>query len=161
MNETFTAKRAVWKYTQTIEAGPSDVFPLLCPVREAEWLDGWRYKMIYSQSGVAEAGCVFTTPGQGEADTVWVISRHDQEKLRVEFARFTPENRVCTLGIQVEDAGPKRSFVHIAYVYTGISDAGNRFIDGFTEERFLSAVRFWEDAMNHFLKTGEKLARET
>lgn len=43
----FTARRITRTYHQTINAVPETVFPLLCPVREAEWLDGWQYAMIY------------------------------------------------------------------------------------------------------------------
>lgn len=43
----FTAKRITRTYGQTINASPEQVFPLICPVRETEWLDGWRYRMIY------------------------------------------------------------------------------------------------------------------
>jgi len=52
----FKAKRNTYSYRQIIHARPDVVFPLLCPVREAEWLDGWDYKMIYSESGVVEEG---------------------------------------------------------------------------------------------------------
>jgi hypothetical protein len=45
---------------QTINAPPDAVFPLICPVREAEWLDGWRYTMLFSVSGVVEQGAVFS-----------------------------------------------------------------------------------------------------
>ena len=47
-NPRFTARRIIHTYRQTIDATPEKVFPLLCPVREAEWLDGWQYAMIYS-----------------------------------------------------------------------------------------------------------------
>lgn len=77
------------------------VFPLLCPVREAEWLDGWRYTMIYSQSGLVEEGAVFRTPHEGEPDTVWVVTHHDPVHRRVEFTRFTHQSRVCVLKIGV------------------------------------------------------------
>ena len=36
----FKAKRVIRGYCQTINAKPADVFPLLCPVKEAQWLDG-------------------------------------------------------------------------------------------------------------------------
>ena len=51
------------------------------------------------------------------------------------------------------------SFVDISYTYTAVSPAGNKFIDGFTEEIFLEAVAFWEESMNHFLETGERLKK--
>lgn len=158
-NMEFRPKRITRKYRQTINATPEKVFPLLCPVREAEWLDGWRYKMIYSESGLVEEGVVFSTPGEGEADTIWVVTKHDPEIDVVEFVRFTPNAKTCVLKVAVKPKNINCSFVDIAYSYTGITDAGNIFIENFTEEAFLEAVTFWEKSMNHFLKTGEKLKR--
>ena len=57
----FRGNRITHEYTQTNAAPPSAVFPLLCPVRETDWVPGWQYRMIYSLSGM-EAGCVFATP---------------------------------------------------------------------------------------------------
>ena len=36
---------------QVLNAPPATVFPLLCPVREAEWVPGWTVRMIHSASG--------------------------------------------------------------------------------------------------------------
>ena len=60
---TIDSGRTVRSYTQRIEAPPDSVFPLLCPVREAEWLAGWSevLEMVHSDSGLAEDGCVFMT----------------------------------------------------------------------------------------------------
>ena len=69
----FVPQRITRTYRQTINAPPEKVFPLLCPVREAEWLDGWCYNMTYSASGLVEKGAVFSTPAEGEADTVWIV----------------------------------------------------------------------------------------
>ena len=156
----FTARTITRTYCQTIDASPEVVFPLLCPVREAEWLDGWQYTMLFSQSGLVEEGAVFSTPGDGEEDTVWIVTRHDAVRRAVEFTRFTPGSRVCVLriGVGPQDAG--RSLVDIAYTYTAITPAGNAFIDRFTRESFLGAVTFWEASMNHWLKTGARLARK-
>ena len=65
---------------------PSLGYPLLCPVREADWFDGWQYNMIYSESGLVEEGAVFTTPHEGEEDTVWIVKKHDPKKHEVAFA---------------------------------------------------------------------------
>jgi len=157
--EPFTAKRITRTYCQTINATPEQVFPLLCPVREAEWLDGWRYTMIHSESGLVEEGAVFSTPANGEEDTVWIVTRHDPARRAVEFTRFTHGSRVCVLRIGVRPKGDGRSLVEVAYTYTAITPAGNASLDAFTEEAFLKAVTFWERSMNHWLGTGERLAR--
>jgi hypothetical protein len=155
----FIARRITRRYRQTIGAPPESVFPLLCPVREAEWLDGWRYAMIYSESGMIEEGAVFSTPHEGEEDTVWIVTKHDPEKWEIEFTRFTPNSRTCVLRIAVGADTENRSLVDIAYTYTATTPAGNDFIEGLTEETFLKAVVFWETSMNHFLETGEKLIK--
>ena len=51
-------------------------FPLLCPVREAEWIDGWNPVLILTQSGFAEQDCVFVTDAKFH-DAIWYITRHD------------------------------------------------------------------------------------
>lgn len=153
------AKRLTRTYTQTIDAPPERVFPLLCPVREAEWLDGWRHRMICSESGLVEEGAVFSTPGTGEPDTVWVVTRHDPANRLVEFTRFTHESRVCVLRIAVRPNDEGRALVDVAYTYTAVSPAGNASLDQFTEAAFLEAVTFWERSMNHWLATGERLPK--
>ena len=60
----FQATRVTHEYSQTNDAPPEKVFPLLCPVREEEWVPGWQGRVIYSQSGVAESSCVFATPNE-------------------------------------------------------------------------------------------------
>ena len=156
---TFTPKRVTRTYRQTINATPEKVFPLLCPVREAEWLDGWRYNMIYSESGFAEEGAVFSTPFEGEVDTVWIITKHDPINHKIEFARFTPSSKTCLLRVAVKSKDRDTSYVNISYTYTAIRPAGNGFIDNFTKETFLKAVTFWEQAMNYFLETGMKFKK--
>ena len=158
-NSGFTARRTTRTYRQTINATPERVFPLLCPVREAEWLDGWQYAMIYAESGLIEEGAVFSTPHEGEADTVWIVTRHDPGKREIEFARFTPGSRTCVLRIAVSAKAEHSSFVDIFYTYTGTTPAGNAFLESLTEEAFVEAVVFWEKSVNYFLETGEKLIR--
>ena len=155
----FKSQRVVRAYRQTIEARPDVVFPLLCPVREVEWLDGFVFTMIYSASGVVEAGAVFSTAAPGEQDTVWMVTQHDPTARRAQFARVTPNSRTCTLTIAVEACDADRSFVDVSYTYTSIAESGNTFIDEWTEDVFMGAVVFWEQSMNHFLKTGARLNR--
>jgi hypothetical protein len=155
----FIARRTTKTYCQTIHAIPERVFPLLCPVREAEWLDGCQYTMIYSESGLVEEGAVFSTPHDGEAETVWIVTRHDPTTREIEFVRLTPSSRICVLRIAVRAKGESSSFVDISYTYTGTTPAGNAFIDRLTHEAFVEAVSFWEESMNYFLRTGKKLIK--
>ncbi|MBW2468639.1 MAG: hypothetical protein JRE62_05025, partial [Deltaproteobacteria bacterium] len=44
-DSNFKAKRVTRQYVQTIDAAPSEVHALICPVKEAEWLEGWDYDL--------------------------------------------------------------------------------------------------------------------
>jgi hypothetical protein len=116
--------------------------------------------MIYSESGLIEEGAVFSTPHEGEADTVWIVTKHDPGTREVEFTRFTPGSRICVLRIAVSAKAGTSSFVDISYTYTATTLAGNAFIESLTGEVFAEAVGFWERSMNYFLDTGKQLIRE-
>jgi len=113
--------------------------------------------MIYSESGLVEEGAIFSTPYEGEEDTVWIVTKHDSKTHEVEFTRFTHNSRTCLLKIAVKPKDKNSSYVDIPYTYTSITPAGNDFINNFTEAAFLEAVTFWEKSMNYFLETGERL----
>jgi hypothetical protein len=155
----FKANRVTRTYTQKIIASPDTVFPLLCPVREADWLDGWSYEWIYSDSGYAEEGGVFKSTEPDGAETFWLITKQDRENYRIEFVRMTPGSRVGKLSIQLTDNLGGTTSSTVSYTFTALTEAGNRFIDDYTEDRFKEAMIWWEKSINHFLKTGEKLKR--
>lgn len=154
---TFTAKRVTHTYTQKLDATPEQVFPLLCPVREAEWADGWEAKIIYSTSGLAEPNCIFLTAHDGEQTTVWVMTRHDPASHEVEFTTFTPGNRTGRTHIQLADNSDGTTDANITYTFTALSEAGNRFVEQHTEAAFQRDMRHWEQAMNHYLTSGKLL----
>ena len=158
-NIKFSPERMTREYQQTIHTTPEKIFPLLCPVREADWLDGWQYNMIYSKSGLVEEGAVFSTPCEGEEDTVWVVTKHDPKTYLIEFVRFTHRSRTCVLKVAVKSKDGNSSYVDVSYTYTGITPEGNDFLNHFTEDAFLGAVIFWEKSMNYFLETGERLTK--
>lgn len=156
-HSNFNAKRVSRSYVQSIQAPPSAVHSLICPVKEAEWLDGWDYQMIFSHSGLAEKGCVFTSRSAGEKDTIWLITKKDDAAHETVFARITPDSRVAEVTVRAEDGGQQTSRVHITYTITALNEAGNRFIENFTEENFIKDMKFWEATMNHYLETGNAL----
>lgn len=156
------SERITRRYTQRIEAPPEQVFPLICPVREAEWLDGWRegLEMTHSDSGVAEDGCVFRTRTPGRPETVWMIVRHDPEQRVVEFARVTTGLVATRLTIGVEAGGDASSLVRISYSFTPLGGEGVAFVrETHSEDAFRRDMAWWEASMNHWLRSGEILRR--
>jgi len=157
----FRGNRVEWEYIQTNPAPPEKVFPLLCPVREGDWLPEWQYRLIYSDSGVAELGCVFTTPGtpgSGSAERTWIVTEYDRANYRVGFVWIDPGRIITELGIQLEAAGTGVTHTKIRYRYTGLSEEGNRELESYDREWFEARLRNWETTMNHYLRTGKKMS---
>ena len=143
-------------YTQSITAPPDEVFPLLCPLRELDWAPGWQPDWVISNSGVAEQGCVFQTPGHdGSAAAVWVITEHDPGAGHVEMIKIIPEHTVMKLEISLEADGQGGTRSTVTYGHTAIGPAGERFVDECTEQWYEQFMQGWEAAMNHYLATGE------
>jgi hypothetical protein len=153
-------ERIVRRHTQRIEAPPEEVFPLICPVREAEWLDGWAdvCELIYSESRFAEKNCVFRTFGDAEPEMIWTISVHDPVRCVVEFVRVTAGLAASFLRVAISDGGDRTSDVEVTYAVTPFSEEGVRYAaNRYDAGKLRDAVRWWETSMNHFLRTGECL----
>jgi hypothetical protein len=131
----------------------------LCPVREADWIDGWQYDMIYSHSGLAEPGCVFTTPSPDNKTTTWYISEYDPKQFIIEFIRMTPAEMVVKISIRLTDNGNGTTTTDILYEYTSLSEEATRWIMEELDAAFRSNMSYWEKAIDHYLQTGTKLLK--
>jgi len=151
------ARRVTHEYTQTNDAPPETVFPLLCPVREADWVPGWQYKMIYSKSGVAEAGCVFTTPNDDGTQTTWLVTEYDPARLRIGFAWVNPGQVAAQIEISLKKNSRGTTTAVIRYTYTGLSTAGNQEVERYDKKLFEQKMQGWEAAINHYLRTGKAI----
>ena len=159
-----TPNRVSHTYVQRLVAPSSAVFPLLCPVREAEWIEGWEPIDVWSRSGVAETDCVFTTaaPDGSPHDAIWYITRHEPGNGFVEMLKVTPGVTACRLTIQLTAAAgaSQACEAEITYTHTSLGRAGDLFVAGFTAEYYVQFMRDWEARINHFLRTGTALAGE-
>ena len=142
-----------------IAAPAEEVFPLLCPVAETEWVQGWAPTLVLSHSGQVERDCVFTT-GIAPEDSTWIVSRHDPVGFQLEMFKFTQNHSVGRLEIAVSPGETARPVcvMSVTTTYTSLGNRGNGFVQEFTEPRYLESMRHWEKALNHYLDTGQKLS---
>jgi hypothetical protein len=148
--------RVSHSYTQHLKASPAAVFELLCPVRETEWVNDWRPKVVLSDSGYAEPGCIFITPGIPE-DALWMMTVHDREAFKLEIIKVIPGVVMGRIAVSLTPDGDSASKAEITYAYTSISDHGDRALEEFTESHFTSFMVTWEKELNHFLSEGTML----
>jgi hypothetical protein len=152
------SNRATHTYRQRLFAAPARVFPLLCPVRETEWAEGWLPDLVISSSGVAERDCVFITPDKPNK-AIWYVTRHEPENWFVEMLKVVPGVTACRLEIQLTPNGDE-CFADVTYSHTSIGAAGDEFVAAFTADFYQKFMQDWEQALNHFLKTESGLKHD-
>ncbi len=153
--ERINAKRIISEGTMHLSAAPERVFPLLCPVREHEWIDTWAARIVYTDSGLAEEGCVFTTSEHDGTETVWTISRYAPEAATIEFVVVTPGLFATRLAVAVRADGDG-SIALWRRTFTALSEAGERAM-AVLAAHAPARLRRLEAQLDHYLRTGTPL----
>lgn len=141
--------RVTRTYIQRLVAEPSAVFPLLCPVREADWIEGWDPIFVVTHSGVAEPDCVFVTAATPN-NAIWYITRHEHENGFIEMLKITPLVTACKLTIQLRPVATGSEAV-ITYMHTSLGPEGDTFVASFTDDYYRQFIQDWEARVNHYL----------
>jgi hypothetical protein len=140
----------------TLDGPPERVFPLLCPVREYDWIDGWACEIVYAETGKAEPGGIFTTRSPDAGEEVWTISRYDPPRA-IEFVRVAAHVWVVTLAFALEPAGTARTTARVRHTYTALTGADALAVEKTTQQRQEAWARNLERLANHYLTTGQML----
>ena len=152
---TFTGRRAHFTHIQNYTATIDELFPLLCPVRESDYLTRWACDIIYLKSGLIEIGGVFTTsfPHDGPDKDVWIVSRYEPDQ----FIQFVRVNgwRSIIYNIEVQAAGEGKITLFWEQIITGLNDKGNVVIKTLREEDFKSMLDDMEQRLQYYLDAGE------
>ncbi|MDA8019862.1 MAG: SRPBCC family protein [Thermoanaerobaculia bacterium] len=144
------------RFSQSITVGFSaeEIYPLLCPVREFDWIPYWDCKLIYSESGIAERNCVFQTDKPGEGVDTWVVSHYEPPR-RISFVRIDPR-RAMQYDIFLKSSGDTTNVVWNQEI-TALNEEGDRFVGELKESDFAEMIAKVELMLEHFLRTGEPL----
>jgi len=155
----FRSKRISRKYIQINAGQPDKVFPLLCPVRESEWLPHFKAKVIYSSTGFSEDGAIFqTTHGDDEIIT-WIITKYNLNSL-IEMTYIIPNIKIVRINIYLVNHDKEHTETTIRYTQTGLTERGNAEVEKFTEERFNQQMENWEKAINYYLIHGKIISSD-
>ncbi len=141
--------RVTHNYTQHLDATPDIVFPLLCPVRERDWVPGWNPAWILSTSGVAEEDCVFATDDE-HGQSVWLITDH-QPPTYVRMYKLTPGLVLTRLDISLRPHETTATTADVRYSYTALSDDGGVWVAERTADWYVRFMKEWEKELNAYL----------
>ena len=146
---SFTALHRTASHTMRVAAPPADVFPLLCPVRERDWIPGWKADVLHSRSGLAELGCVFVTRTSEGRRVAWVVTRHELPRA-IAFAIFHGD-LVETLAIELTPVAEGTELVW-SRAYTGLEPTGNDWIDANVPAKVESRLVSLEGQLRSYLR---------
>lgn len=138
-----------------LAADPDRVFALMCPVREHEWVEGWRTDMIWSETGFVEDGCIFTTSGSDGAQAVWVTTDHDAPSRRLRMVKVDPGQTVTRLEIAVaaREMSVGGAAVTVSYELTALSPSGRVAVEMHTAASFAARMNeSWKPALERQLR---------
>ena len=148
-------RRSISTYSRHISASPEKTFPLLCPVREYEWIESWKGKLVHSNSGVAESDCVFTnTSFEAIGPETWTCSRYEPPH-RIDYVRMSAHT-VIRLELDLAPAGTGTRLT-AALVITALDRTGDEFLAGCNSGTCEAQFKPCFLMLDHFLKTGAML----
>ncbi len=142
----------------TLEGEIEHIFPLFGAIEETKWADGWQPLIIYSQSGKIERGMVFLTNAHNHHETVynWIVSGYEPKDHHIEYIVSTP-NRYWIINIQCNILSDVKTEAIITYTYTSLNSLGNEINKHSITKMFEKDLKDWEEAINHYIKTGNIL----
>lgn len=152
--KTSKARRKIQNYKGTFSTSPEKLFPLLCPARECDWIQGWDCELIYTDSGYAEDNCVFQTDeSSSHGPGLWTFTRYEPNKI-LEIIRITPH---FLTHIKISVIGKKNGTTTSVWtlIFTGLTEEGNNLIDQMPDkdENFDMVI----SALDYYLQTGEMM----
>lgn len=139
-----------------IEQPADKVFPLYCPVVEADWLESWSPEAVYTDTGRAERECVFTTTGETGTAT-WIVTDYDADALTLRMVKVTPDLTALVLDINVDEIDADSCMTTVTYSHTALSERGVEFVRGFTEDAYAQLMTSWKEAIDYYFEHAKAL----
>ena len=157
MKNQFKAVSIEKNWTMNLCSDAETVFPLLCPVKEVDWVDGWKdiCNTIYTESGFAEEGCIFETMMPNEGRAIWICSKYDRENTEIEYIKHIMDKAVIKWFMAVRNQSEKQSSIFVTFRATSLNPESDRIIEELMESEFPIKMKGLEEGINHYLATGE------
>jgi hypothetical protein len=130
------------------------LFPLFSAEGEKLWVPGWDYENIMGSTDLHEDYIFLTkTHDHASTDAIWLVKRYDPESCFVQFYKVEPEDKIGVITVQCIELEKCFTEVEVTYEYTGLSDKGNEFIDGFTSAHYKEFINEWESLLKTYFQS--------
>jgi hypothetical protein len=154
----FKAQKVSRSRTILLKGSFERVFPLFGPIREKDWAEGWDPHILLSEAENIEEHMVFQTASHFKEEQehyTWTVSKYEPDQGLIEYTVFA-DTRLWWITILCRE-GPDEahSKATITYTYVGLSEVGNQSNTIALKSMFKHDLKDWEQALNHFLDTGQ------
>jgi hypothetical protein len=137
----------------SIQGDNMTIFRLFCPIEEKNWVPGWECNLLYSETGIAEKNCVFSTKHTNMPESIWICSIYTPD-IEVEYVRLIPEHFVTVINIKTLQLSDTTECA-VRYTHTALTEGGARYIENhISEELFIKQIDSWGDEISAYLKNG-------
>ena len=130
------------------------LFPLFSAEGEKLWVPGWDYENIMDSIDLHE-DYIFLTKNHDHAstDAIWLVKRYDPESFLVQFYKVEPEDKVGVITVQCIQIDKRLTEVEVTYEYTGLSEKGDEFVDGFTSTQYKEFIGEWNSLLVSYFQS--------
>ncbi len=150
-----SGKRITRIFSTSLSASPEIVFPLLCPTKEYDWIPTWQCEIIYSKSGYAELGCVFSTDfGDASGTEIWVISTYEKNK-EIGFVK-TGAHHTTRYNVNLIP-NATGSIIRWAQEITSLDDHGDTIVDKITEKVYNEKMKDLNRLLENYILHGKTI----
>lgn len=119
-------------------------FPLFTPIGETLWIEDWDPRFLHPPGGETQKHMVFQTTHGGET-TLWSCTEWEPEEHHACYVRVTPSSRFGFVDVRCEALAPDRTRVHVAYIYTALSEQGEAVLEALTDQAFAEMLGSWRE----------------
>ena len=153
---TYTPSQFAREGVIDIRASLEEVFPLLCPKREEQWIPGWECETIWSRSGYNEEGAIFRTTKPYGTELYWTTLQYDIADKVVDFLITAPRCFMFRFRIDVSTGKGGLLTLSFRQTFTSVSKEGNELLNEYRAEDFNARLRSLGEFMNRYLQEREK-----
>ena len=132
------------------------VFPLFGPIGEMLWADGWQPEVLNEKSDM-EKHMVFRTQSQFEDESCYMWALTAVEIGRMVEYTVSARDRVWFIAVSCQALGDHQTMANVTYTYCAGSEAAIEKNILALNRIFADNLNDWQDAINHYLATGEKM----
>ncbi|MBN1829616.1 MAG: hypothetical protein JW884_10800 [Deltaproteobacteria bacterium] len=143
------------------KATVEEVFPLLCPKREEEWIPGWECETVRSLSGYNESGAIFRTTKPYGTELYWNTLEYDIDRRRVDFLIMAPRLYMFRFRIEIAAGDDGVLALTFTQTFTSVSEEGSALLKRYEADDFPARLKDLEAFMTRHLEEKRKTAAST